>query len=209
MSVVIALYILLGIIISIYILLHIPVVTKVKVVSNNTKVTVKYLCFTVLPIKTKPKKLKKNAKKKKKNKKNVTEKTEKKESFMKKFNAIKPYIPVGTNALKRFVKTVKIKKLYVKIDVADEDAYECAIKFGKINSLVYSALALSQELFKVNVKKIEINSNFNQPKTEFDINFRVKIRPSAVIIVALRTLINFVSINKKINEKTRKKSVKA
>lgn len=237
-----ALYIILGIILLVIILLHFSVVASIDFKDENADIKVKYLFFTLYPLKEKkPKKISKRKRKKlekelqkekqeykdtlekiktqqndfpkKQDGKNQKEnKTTKKEpskkdkgklkhkinKYKKKWEKIKPYIPLGKKVVKKLLKAIKIRQLEVYITVADEDAYECAMKYGKINAAVYNVLALIKNYLTVSIKHIEVNSKFNSNESEYRFAGKIKVRPSTVIAIAFFILINYIHTNVKL-----------
>ncbi len=114
---------------------------------------------------------------------------------------VRLYSPVGIRAFKRLIKAIRLSDLDFYLAVADEDAYECAMKFGKINAIVYNGLALLSLIFRVKVKRIFIDSKFNTPKGDYSLSFKVKIRPSTVIAIGFCGLVNFLYITLKQRKK--------
>lgn len=114
-----------------------------------------------------------------------------------------PYLPVAKKALKKLLKLIRFYDFELKLTVGDEDAYKAAMKFGKINALVYSALALLCCAFTVNIKHTEINCDFESSKTQASLATVIKVRPSAVLALAIYLGINYLKLrhNQKKKEK--------
>lgn len=113
----------------------------------------------------------------------------------------KPYLPVAKKALRKLLKMIRFYDLDLSLTVGDEDAYKAAMKFGKINALVYSAIALLCCAFTVSIKHTEINCNFDSSKTYASVATTVKVRPSAVLALAIYLGINYLKIRHNQNEK--------
>ncbi|MGN1412086.1 MAG: hypothetical protein ACI4WH_06245 [Oscillospiraceae bacterium] len=84
------------------------------------------------------------------------------------FNAIK-------KKLGKFIKSFRITNLYINFKLADQDAYDCALKFGKMNILVYNVLGYLERNFKVKKKSINLEPKYNSNNSIYDISFKVKI----------------------------------
>lgn len=100
---------------------------------------------------------------------------------------IKEYKPLAAAAwkpLKKLLKTMKITGVDINIIAADEDAYEAAILYGNMNTLVYNVLALTKLMFKVKIKSISIGCRFNYPKTYCKISFKAELTPARIIACA-------------------------
>lgn len=77
--------------------------------------------------------------------------------------------------LGKFIKSFKVTDLYVDFTVANEDAYECALNFGKLNIAVYNILAYLDNNIKVKKKSINIVPKYNSSDSKYDISFKVKL----------------------------------
>jgi len=302
----IVLYVLLGIIIFIFIVLHFSIVAEATFSNEKKDIKVKFLFFTIYPLKEKVKKVKKKPKKPKKSKKpkklknkrkkekllkklekekqdyknaliqadkvsnrenafkeflpksegevrqniekvveknlgenldkqtsktnekpNSKGKTEKEKKKIKqkkdkkeksennkfdelkaKWEKIKPFIPIGKKVIKKLVKAIRISDLDLQLAVANEDAYECAMAYGKTNIAVFNTLAVLKIFFTVKVKRINITSKFNSADTEYDFYCKIKTRPSTIIAIAVSTLVNYlyIVIKKKREDKKENKN---
>ncbi len=125
------------------------------------------------------------------------------EEYKEKWHKIKPYIPLGKKVLRKLIKAIKIRDLDLHIEVADEDAYECAMKYGKVNALVYNALAVLKQFFTVTVKHIEIESRFDTPESNYRLDTKIKVLPSTLISIIMFILVKFIYTNIKLKEKNK------
>ncbi len=105
-----------------------------------------------------------------------------------------PYLPVAKKALKKLLKLIRFYDFDFKLTVGDEDAYKAALKFGKYNALVYSSLALLCCAFSVKIKHTEINCSFDSSKIQSSLNTVIKVRPSAVLALAIYLGINYLKL---------------
>ena len=62
--------------------------------------------------------------------------------------------------LLKIFKGFKLKDLYIDFVIADEDAYDCAMKYGKYSALVYNGIAFFSQLFTVRLKTIDVQPQF-------------------------------------------------
>ena len=130
------------------------------------------------------------------------------EDLKKKWETIKPYIPLGKKTVKKLLKSIRITNLFLKLDVANEDAYECAMNYGKVNMAVYNGMAILTKIFTVSITKICISSKFNSSETEYDLSCKIKTRPSTLIALAVSILLKFLYTNIKIKIKEKKEKNK-
>lgn len=88
--------------------------------------------------------------------------------------------PVG-KGMRRLFKGIKITRFYLDIKVGAFDAYECAIQYGKICTIVANALQFFQSFFSVKSEHIDILPRFGTEKTVYTARFRAKMSPAAVL----------------------------
>ena len=126
--------------------------------------------------------------------------TDKIDDLKNKWESIKPYIPLGKKAVKKLIKAIRIRGLRLDLSVADPDAYECAMLYGKTNIAVYNVLGILTRFFSVSIEHININCRFNSDETEYDFFCKIKIRPSTLIALAVVILVKFIYTNFKIKK---------
>ncbi len=80
----------------------------------------------------------------------------------------------------------------VDISVANEDAYECAMSYGKMNGAVYGALGVITSFLTVSIKKVNISAKYNSPDSEYAFSGTIKTRPSTIIAIAMFILIKYI-----------------
>lgn len=267
----IVLYIILSIILIIFILLHFSIVLYAELSNDKSEIKVKYLFFTLYPLKEKKEK-KKRVKKlsKQKQKKlekeleeerksyeellqkantntsteneeipkeenlnkpeneelkeeepdefseNVEEKPDKYSNIKKKINEykekwemIKPYVPLAKKAFKKLIKAIRITDIYIDLKIANEDAYDCAMNYGRANMAIYETLGIISSFFTMSIKKTSISCKFNSSDTEYDFSCKVKTRPSTLIAIAVSILVKFIytTIKMRLKEKRMNKEM--
>ena len=77
--------------------------------------------------------------------------------------------------LGKFITSIKITNLYINFQVADLDAFDCALKFGKLNIVLGNILGFLYWNFKVKKKSINIQPKFNSSNSIYDVSFKVKM----------------------------------
>lgn len=211
------LYILAAIVIIFIILIHSPFKIYVLFNENKFSVTVKYLFFKKDLMnkedekdnnekrKKKKKSAKKSAKKRKDKKKNENKKNKKKKSIFPKEKEegiafIINVLKASGKALKIFTKRITIKNIKANIDISDEDACECAVKFGKTNIAVYNIISFASCFFKVKKQYININCVYNKPKSVYNLGFTVKLTPFAGILSTIAFIFTFLVNNKRVKK---------
>lgn len=227
----IALYIIGGIILFIAILLHCPVRAKISFIDKKFDISVKYLFFTIYPMKEKkPKKKKIKNKKKKKSedeKKAVSEETkevseekteeteekpssepppipadkkkkkekkpkltkeekeERKKELLEKIELVKMILASASKGLKKLLSAIKLYDIAIDIDVANEDAYEAAIGYGRMNMIVYNVISFLRTFFTVSIDHVKINCVYNSDKSKYDAAVNIHAIPSTILCAAI------------------------
>jgi len=75
----------------------------------------------------------------------------------------------------KFIKSIRITDLYINFQVADQDAYDCALKYGKVNIILGNILGYLSWNFKVKKKSISVQPKYNSNDSVYDVSFKVKI----------------------------------
>lgn len=207
----IALYIVGAVILLIIVLMHSPFKIFVECNDNKLSVKLKYLFWkkSIFPkedtkqeIKSTPK-TSKTARSSKKNTSANKKKSDKKKKKLfpeKKEDQIAFIINIlksSGKALKVFTKRITIRDITADISISDEDACDCAVKFGKSNIIIYNLLSFCAMFFKIKKNYINIRCVYNKPKSIYNFSFMVKFSPSAGILSAFAFIITFLVNNKR------------
>ena len=116
---------------------------------------------------------------------------------------IKDMYKPGKKSLKIIFLGIGIRDLVIDFTISDQDAYDCAIKFGKTNIIVYNALGFLSCIFSIKKKSINIKCRFNEPESVYNYSFTVKFRPACAIHAAAGLIFAFLvnNIKKRKREK--------
>lgn len=119
---------------------------------------------------------------------------------------VKQLISSASKPVKRLISHIRVNNFYLFITASGEDAAQAAMNYGKINWIVYTAIAVLYEAVKLDVKKIDISADFNSGKTEYELSCKVKLRLGTAIGCVLwflfRTAKSYLKINSKNVNKT-------
>lgn len=196
--------ILLCILAIILFILFMPAVIDFRYEENKVKVRISYCGFTIFdttkekkektPEEIEEEKQKKALKKKKKKEKKdakaarKAKKGKKSESDTKEKRSVKDIIELVQSLLtpvkkgmRRLFKGIRITRFYLDIKVGNFDAYECALAYGKMCTVVSNTLAFFQSFFVIKANHIDIQPRFSMEKTVYTVRFRAKINPAAVL----------------------------
>lgn len=131
-----------------------------------------------------------NEKKNKKLKKDGTD--EEKSDITDKIDFILSTIDTAWSPLKRIFKGFRFSKLYIDFIIANEDAYKCAVNYGRFCGVVYNGIALMSRIFTVRLKTVDIQPGFSLKKSRWDASFSLDFRAGTVVIAGLAFLITFI-----------------
>ncbi|MCC8070084.1 MAG: DUF2953 domain-containing protein [Ruminococcus sp.] len=194
--------ILIVILIFLGLILYLPVCIDVKYIGGvfSYKVSYAFIKFYPKPVKKvkrrKVKSKKKSLNVKESKQKKVAKESSKSDSKMEKSKEgiLKSNLPIDSDSnaldtlnllldifkaikekLGDFITSVKITNLYINFQVADIDAFDCALKFGKLNIVLGNILGFLQRNFKVKKKSINIQPKYNSHDSLYDISFKIKL----------------------------------
>ena len=94
--------------------------------------------------------------------------------------------------LLKIFKGFKLRDLYIDFVIADEDAYDCAMKYGKYSALVYNGIAFFSQLFTVRLKTIDVQPQFGVSKGRWDAAGKLSFRLGTVVIAGAWFLMTYI-----------------
>lgn len=92
----------------------------------------------------------------------------------------------------KIFKGIKLSDLYIDFIIADEDAYKCALNYGRISGAVFNLLGWLSVLFTVKLKTIDVNAGFALDKSRWDAAVKVSFRLGTLVIAGLWFLITYI-----------------
>lgn len=92
---------------------------------------------------------------------------------------------------KPYLKNIKINKICLNISYGSFDAAETAVNYGIICTAVYPVLAFLDTIKNIGFKKIDIKSDFENQKSEFDFSLNVKAQVIFLLIIAFKIYKNY------------------
>ncbi len=117
------------------------------------------------------------------------------------FDFILSLITAGGKTIKSAFKRISVTKIFIDFKISDLDACECALKFGRVNILLYNILSFSGNIFTLKKDKINVSCVFNKEKSVYDMSCCVKARPSSVLWAGIVFIFTFL-----VNNNRRKKN---
>lgn len=111
--------------------------------------------------------------------------------------------------LLKIFKAFHFQDLYIDFVISDEDAYDCALKYGKYSGMVYNIIGFFSTVFTVRLKTVDIGCGFGLSKSKWDASCRIFFRAGSMVIAGLWFLITYLTrifIPGKLRKLKRKKS---
>lgn len=113
------------------------------------------------------------------------------------------------NPANMIFKGFKFRNFYIDFIIANEDAYKCAVNYGRYTTLIYNGLAQLSRLFTIRFKTVDIQPGFGLDKGRWDTSFSVSFRLGTAVIAGIWFLITYlfrVLIPKKLKNHKMKKA---
>ena len=125
-----------------------------------------------------------------------------------KFELVKPYIPIGWKAVKKFCKAIRFEGVDIWAEVGRFDAHEAAIYYGAVQGALFDLLGKIALFFTLKLKRADVRCCFGENKLDGAAELTVRVRPSTLIAIAFCTGIKFIITFFK-ERKKRKQAAKA
>lgn len=107
----------------------------------------------------------------------------------------------------KIFKGFKLRDLYIDFEIADEDACDCALKYGKFSALIYNSIAFFSQLFTVRLKTVDVRPAFGVSKGRWDAAGKLYFRLGTAVIAGAWFLITYI-FRTVLPEKLRKRKMK-
>lgn len=206
-----ALYIILGILFFLFVLSLCSVKFYITY-TDKLHIKIKYFFTFSLDDKAKTKKAEKSNKPKKPKSPKKKKPEKKKKSVWRDIydekgvsgliNVLKYIISAAKKSSKTVINHLIVNKLKILITVADEDAAETAVKYGRVCSVIYPLVGVFLSIFKCKSYETSVRSDFNKKETETDCFAYVKIRLIFIIIALIQALFGYIFALKKAETET-------
>lgn len=88
--------------------------------------------------------------------------------------------------VQRLLRRTGLARFFLRLVVVGEDAAATALRFGRANAAVYSAVAVLDRIFALRVRQIEIIPGFTAEREEYSFSGEARVVPLAALIAALQ-----------------------
>ena len=109
--------------------------------------------------------------------------------------------------LLKIFKGFKLRDLYIDFVIADEDAYDCALKYGKYSGLIHNGIAFLSQIFTVRLRTVDVRPQFGVSKGRWDAAGKLYFRLGTVVIAGTWFLLTYF-FRTFIPDKLRKRKMK-
>lgn len=92
----------------------------------------------------------------------------------------------------KIFKGFRFSDLYIDFVIADDDAYKCALNYGKYSTAVFNGLAFFSELFTVRLKTVDVRPQFGVSKGRWDVSGKLSVRLGTMVIAGAWLLITYL-----------------
>lgn len=92
----------------------------------------------------------------------------------------------------RLFKGFRFSKIYIDFTVADEDAYKCALNYGRVCGAVYNLLAFMRLVFTSKEKTVDVTAGFGKEKSRWDVSFTLRFFPITLVASGLWFLMTYI-----------------
>lgn len=201
-----ALIIFLAILLCIVSVFYIPIYFIIELGKEN-KITLGYLFFKklIFPHNKQEKVKNKQEKNKKANKKKQIKPKEKTSSsdFTEILEILKEQLPNIKKTTKGLLSAIKIRQLNLNWRICTDDAFDTAMKYGKLNGLFYIVYGMLSGIISIKPENINIYPDFLNEEDEFSIKMKIYISPAKIISALLGFAVGFIKtyLNKNNKEK--------
>ena len=135
------------------------------------------------------------------------EKDEEKKSLSDKVEFLVGVWESAQRPMLKIFKGFKLKDFYIDFLIADEDAYDCALKYGKYSTLIFSGIAFFSQLFTVRLKTVDVRPAFGVSKGRWDTSGSFSFRLGTAVIAGAWFLLTYF-FRTFLPEKLRKRKMK-
>ena len=117
----------------------------------------------------------------------------------------KQLISSASRPIKRLISHIRVNSFMLYVCAGGDDAAKAALNYGKINWLVHTAIGFLYNIVRLDVKKIDITTDFTSEETKYELSCKVKLRLSTALGCIIWLLFRLAKLYLKINIKSTKK----
>lgn len=121
------------------------------------------------------------------------------------WNRFKDFVPMTWKSFRKLLKQIRFYDTEIEITAGKDDAYDAAMNYGRINTLLFNGLGIIGLIFTLcKPKRAEVKCVFDKKVFEYEISGKVKLRPSTVLGIGLSFGVKFLYMFLKKRHKAKK-----
>lgn len=98
----------------------------------------------------------------------------------------KDYVPMTWKAFRKLLKQIRFYDTEIEITAGKDDAYDAAMLYGKLNTLLFSGLGVVGLIFSLyKPKKAEVKCVFDKKVFECEVSGKIRLRPSTILGIVI------------------------
>lgn len=113
-------------------------------------------------------------------------------------NFISEAAKILTDTAKKFLKHLKIKKFYLNLCIASDDAYDTAILYGKSCAIVVGAYNKLFSIKKCIKKSAAVTCDFDKEQITADFTCRLSIKPLFLLGMGIKLIVKILPLYRRI-----------
>ena len=117
----------------------------------------------------------------------------------------KQLVSSACRPIKRLINHIRVNSFMLCVCAGGDDAAKAALNYGKINWLVHTAIAFLYNIVRLDVKKIDITTDFTSEETKYELSCKVKLRLGTALGCIIWLLFRLAKLYLKININSTKK----
>ena len=117
----------------------------------------------------------------------------------------KQLVSSACRPIKRLINHIRVNSFMLYVCAGGDDAAKAALNYGKINWLVHTAIGFLYNIVRLDVKKIDITTDFTSEETKYELSCKVKLRLGTALGCIIWLLFRLAKLYLKININSTKK----
>lgn len=94
--------------------------------------------------------------------------------------------------VRKIFKGFHFKDIMIDLVIAHEDAYKCALRYGKVSGAVFNLLAFMRLVFTSKEKTVDVRAGFGMDKSRYDVSLRLWFMPMTAVISGAWFLLTYI-----------------
>lgn len=111
---------------------------------------------------------------------------------LEKAEAIIDFIKASEKHIFNLIGNIRFSNINIDFTVAENDAYDCALRYGIISAGIYNILGFVSSYFKTSIDKVNIGLKYNNNNSVYNFSFSLKLKLGTGISAALGILMMYL-----------------